>query len=115
MDRFYNAYDVNMWEKNFGESTAYSCRTNLFAEFQHSFSKVILNQLNLWLFINCYGKVGEKKSLPTVSNFCHKTVYFTEQEPTKHPIRTEYPIKQKPRDALARKKESTERSPRRGR
>ena len=47
--------------------------------------------------------------------FCHKTVYFTEQEPTKHPIRTEYPIKQKPRDALAREKESTERSPRRGR
>ena len=66
---FYDAYDVNLWEKNFGESTAYSCRTNLFAELQHSFSKVILNQLNLWLFINCYGKVGEKKKFTYRVNF----------------------------------------------
>ena len=66
---FYDAYDVNLWKKNLGESTAYSCRANLFAEFQHSFSKVILNQLNLWLFINCYGKVGEKKKFTYRVNF----------------------------------------------
>ena len=27
---FWNVYDVNLWEKNFGRSTAYSCRTNVF-------------------------------------------------------------------------------------
>ena len=27
---FWDVYDVNLWEKNFGRSTAYSCRTNVF-------------------------------------------------------------------------------------
>ena len=27
---FWDVYDVNLWEKNFGRSTAYSCRTNIF-------------------------------------------------------------------------------------
>ena len=27
---FYNAYNVNLWEKNLDRSTAYSCRTNVF-------------------------------------------------------------------------------------
>ena len=29
---FHDAYDVNLWEKNFGRSTAYSSRTNVFLE-----------------------------------------------------------------------------------
>ena len=27
---FWDVYDVNLWEKDFGRSTAYSCRTNVF-------------------------------------------------------------------------------------
>ena len=27
---FWDVYDVNLWEKKFGKSTAYSCRTNIF-------------------------------------------------------------------------------------
>ena len=27
---FWDVYDVSLWEKNFGRSTAYSCRTNIF-------------------------------------------------------------------------------------
>ena len=27
---FWDVYDVNLWEKNLGKSTAYSCRTNAF-------------------------------------------------------------------------------------
>ena len=32
---FYDTYDVNLREKNFGRSTAYSCRTNVFIKFNH--------------------------------------------------------------------------------
>ena len=27
---FWDVYDVNLWEKNFGRSTAHSCRTYIF-------------------------------------------------------------------------------------
>ena len=27
---FWDVYDVSLWEKKFGRSTAYSCRTNVF-------------------------------------------------------------------------------------
>ena len=27
---FWDVYDVNLWEKKFGRSTGYSCRTNIF-------------------------------------------------------------------------------------
>ena len=27
---FWEIYDVNLWEKNFGRSTVYSCKTNVF-------------------------------------------------------------------------------------
>ena len=27
---FWDVYDINLWEKNFGRSTIYSCRTNVF-------------------------------------------------------------------------------------
>ena len=27
---FWDVFDVSLWEKNFGRSTAYSCRTNVF-------------------------------------------------------------------------------------
>ena len=27
---FWDVYEVNLWEKNFGRSTAYSCRANVF-------------------------------------------------------------------------------------
>ena len=30
---FYNAYNVNLWEKFFGRSTAYLCKTNVFVKF----------------------------------------------------------------------------------
>ena len=36
---FYDAYDVNLREKNFGRSTAYPRRTNFFAEFHHLMKK----------------------------------------------------------------------------
>ena len=32
---FYDAYDINLWKNNFGRSTAYSCRTNVFIESHH--------------------------------------------------------------------------------
>ena len=35
----YDAYDVNVWEKKFGRSTAYSCRTNTFSELHHFVEK----------------------------------------------------------------------------
>ena len=35
---FYDAHDGNLWEKNFGRTTSYSCRTNVFIEF-HRFMK----------------------------------------------------------------------------
>ena len=35
---FWDIYDVNLWEKNFGRSMAYSCRTNIFVPF-HRFKK----------------------------------------------------------------------------
>ena len=35
---FYDAYDVSVWEKNFGQSTAYSCR-NVFIELHHFMKK----------------------------------------------------------------------------
>ena len=35
---FWDVYDVNLWEKNFCRSTAYSCRTNVFILF-HRFKK----------------------------------------------------------------------------
>ena len=37
---FYDAYYVNLWEKNFGRSTGYSCRTNVFTEFHHFMKKI---------------------------------------------------------------------------
>ena len=36
---FHDAYDVSLWEKNFGKSTAYSYRTNLFIELHHFMKK----------------------------------------------------------------------------
>ena len=36
---FYDAYDVNLWEKKLGKSTAYSCRTTDFIEFYHFMKK----------------------------------------------------------------------------
>ena len=41
---FYNAYDINLWENNFGRSMAYSWRKNLFIKF-HEFVKNELTQL----------------------------------------------------------------------
>ena len=36
---FYDVYDVNLSEKKFGRSTAYSCRANAFIEFHHFMEK----------------------------------------------------------------------------
>ena len=35
----YNAYDVNLRERNFGRNTAFSCRTNVFIEFYYVMKK----------------------------------------------------------------------------
>ena len=36
-----------MWEKNFGRSTAYSCRANVFIQF-HRFKKKIIDTAEDW-------------------------------------------------------------------
>ena len=36
---FYDAYDVNLWEKKFGRRTAYLSRANVFIEFYHFMKK----------------------------------------------------------------------------
>ena len=64
---FWDVYDINLWEKNFGSSTAYSCRTNIFyinfivlrKNDRHSWrlnksSKTFQINRNLWVFLNRY-------------------------------------------------------------
>ena len=60
---FYDAYDVNLWEKKFGKSTTYSCRTNVLIELLwkknrrswrlNKSSKTFLNQWNQLVFVDC--------------------------------------------------------------
>ena len=86
--------------KNFGKSTAYSCITNLFTEFKLSFSQVFLNKWNLWVFINCYGKVRPKKKFTyRVKILVARLCVLPKRNPR---------IKQKLRGAVAGKKEHTE-------
>ena len=51
---FWDVYDVNLWEENFGRSTACSCRTNVFQGKNHFKGKERLqhrwNLWNLWNF-----------------------------------------------------------------
>ena len=42
---FYDAYDINLWEKTFGRSIAYLCRTNVFIKFHHLTKKQQQTQL----------------------------------------------------------------------
>ena len=38
---FWDVYDINLWEKKFGRSTAYSCRTNIFIWISSFWEKII--------------------------------------------------------------------------
>ena len=72
----YNAYDVSLCEKKFGRSTACSCRTNVFIEFQSFYKKKkkirhssILNNSNKTV-LNQWESIGFSKLISTLNKIC---------------------------------------------